>query len=93
MDQIHANRQLTTFLEGLPLSPAGLRKKTSAEWMGIPFTLLFSFGAFVFYIKSPEQAFASLLQDTGLDAEAKVIVQAMQSMRRQKKAADNAKYR
>jgi len=61
--------------------------------VGIPFTLLFSFGAFVYCIKSPEQAFASLLQDTGLDAEAKVIVQAMQSMRRQKKAADNAKYR
>ena len=93
MEQINANRQLTTFLEGLPLSPLGLRKKTTAEELGTPFTLWFSFSAFVSYIKSPEQAFASLLQDTRLDPEAKVIVWAMQNMRKQKKAADKAKYK
>jgi len=92
MEQVRANRHLTTLLEGLPLSPTGLRKKTSAEGMGIPFPFFFSFGMFVSYIKSHEKAFASLIQDAGLDAEAKVIARAIQSMRRQKKAADNAKY-
>jgi len=58
--------------------------------MDTPFTLCFSFNAFVSYIKSFEQAFASLLQDTRLDPEAKVILRAMQSMRKQKQAVDTA---
>ena len=89
MKQIRANRQLTTLLEGLPLSPVGLRKKTRAEEIGTPFPHFFSFSAFVSFIKSPEQAFAY----TDLDPETKVIVQVILSMRKQKKAADRAKYK
>jgi len=74
MEQIHANRQPTTLLEDLPLSPLGLRKKTKTEGMGTSFTLWFSFNAFLSYIKSPEQTFTSLLQDTELDPEAEIIV-------------------
>jgi len=55
MEQIRAYRQLTTFLEDMPLSPLGLRKKTKAEGMGTPFTLWFSFNAFVSYIKTPRR--------------------------------------
>jgi len=74
MEQIRTNRQLTTLLEDLPLSPLGLRKKTKTEGMGTSFTLWFSFNAFLSYIKCPEQTFTSLLQDTELDPEAKIIV-------------------
>jgi len=41
MEQIRANRQVTTLLEDLPLSSVGLHKKAKAEGMGTPFTLLF----------------------------------------------------
>jgi precorrin-6B methylase 1 len=42
-------------------------------------------------IKSSTKTFASLLQDTGLDPDSEVIVWAILSMDREKKAADNAK--
>ena len=92
MDQVRANGQLATLLEGLQVSPIGIKKQKRAQGMDVPFTLLYSFGAFVSYIKSPGKAIASLLRDTGLDAEGKVLVRAMLIMKMQNKAASNAKY-
>jgi len=43
------------------------------------------------YIKFPGSAIASLLQDTGLDAEAKDIMRAMLLMKSENEAAVNAK--
>ena len=61
--------------------------------MDVPFTVLYSFQACVSCIKCPRKAIASLLQDTGLDAEAKDIVWAMLLMKSKNEAADNASKR
>jgi len=39
MEQVRTTRRLATLIEGLPLSPAGMRQKTRAEGMGVPFVL------------------------------------------------------
>ena len=91
MNQVRANGPLVTLLEGLPLSSVGIKKQTKAQGMNVPFTLLFSFQSFVSYIKFPGSAIASLMQDTGLDAEAKDIVRAMLLMKSENEAAVNAK--
>ena len=92
MNRVRANGHLVTFLKGLPLSAAGIKKQQKALGMNIPFMLLFSFQSYVQCIKSPASAIASLLQDTGLDAEAKDIVRAMLLLKSEKEAADKAKY-
>ena len=91
MDRVRANGHLVTLLEGLPLSTTGIKKQQNALMMNIPFTLLCSFNSYVQCIKSPGSAITSLLQDTGLDAEAKDIVRVMMLMKSEKEAADNAK--
>jgi len=90
MEQIRANKQITTLFEDLPLTPSGLQKKAKAEGMGTPFTLFFSFNSFVHCVKSSTKTFTSLLQDTGLDPDAKVIVRATLNMRTEILAAQNA---
>ena len=93
MNQVRANGPLVTLLGGLPLSSVGIKKQTKAQGMNVPFTLLFSFQSFVSYIKFPGSAIASLMQDTGLDAEAKDIVRAMLLMKSENETAANAKAR
>jgi hypothetical protein len=93
MNQVRANRHLVTLLEGLPLSTKGIKKQKNALGMNIPFTLLCSFQSYVQCIKSPGSAITSLLQDTGLDAEAKDIVRAMLILKSEKEVADKAKHR
>jgi len=91
MNQVRANGHFVTLLEGLPLSTKGIKKQKNMLGMNIPFTLLCSFQSYVQCIKSPGSAITSLLQDTGLDAEAKDIVRVMLLMKSEKEAADNAK--
>jgi len=91
MNQVRANGPLVTLLEGLPLSPVGIKKQKKVQGMNFSFTLLFSFQSCVSYIKFPGSAIASLLQDTGLDAEAKDIMRAMLLMKSENEAAVNAK--
>ena len=93
MNRVRANGHLVTFLKGLPLSAAGIKKQQKALGMNIPFTLLFSFQSYVQCIKSPASAIASLLQDTGLDAEAKDIVQEMLLLKSEMEAAHYARHR
>ena len=93
MHQVRANGPLVTLLEGLPLTTKGIKKQNNAQGMDVPFTVLYSFQACVSCIKCPGKAIASLLQDTGLDAEAKDIVRAMLLMKSKNEAADNASKR
>jgi len=93
MDRVRANGHLVTLLEGLPLSPRGIKKQQHELTAETPFTLLYSFHSYVQCIKTPASALRSLLQDSGLDTEAKDIVRAMLRLRSDHKAAQNAKAR
>jgi len=85
------NGHLVTLLEGLPLSPKGIKKQQHALTTETSCTLLCSFDSYVQCIKSPASALRSLLQDSGLDTEAKDIVRAMLRLRSDQKAAQNAR--
>jgi len=91
MDRVRANGHLVTLLEGLPLSPKGIKKQQHALAAETSFTLLCSFHSYVQCIKTPASALRSLLQDSGLDTEAKDIVRAMLQLRSDQKAASNAR--
>ena len=80
-----------TLLEGLPLSPKGIKKQQHELTAGTPCTLLCSFHSNVQCIKTPAAALTSLLQDSGLDTETKDIVRAVLRLRSDQKAASSAR--
>jgi len=61
MNQVRANGPLVTLLEGLPLTPKGIKKQKNAQGVDVPFTVLFSFNSCVTCIKCSRTAIASLL--------------------------------
>jgi len=56
MERVCANGHLVTLLEGLPLTPKGIKKQQNALAVKTHCTLLCSFNSYMQYIKSPASA-------------------------------------
>jgi len=91
MDRVRANGHLVAVLKGLPLTTFGSKKQQHESIVKTPCTLLYSFDAYMQSIKSPARALKSLLQHTGLDSEAKLIVGAMMRLRSEYVLAQNSR--
>ena len=75
----------------MPLNARGLKKQQHELTAQTPCTLLYSFHSYTQCIKTPAQALESLMQHSGLDSEAKQIIQAMMRLRGEYVDAQNAK--